>query len=118
MKKQTMLGAKRSQVRRAGPAFATEAEEAEWWFQNRKVHEKELVAAARTGEAQILTKERLMERVAASRKTPSPVVALRIPQSDLALARKQAEEKGLPYQTYIKSLLHETLTERERRKAV
>jgi hypothetical protein len=59
--------------------------------QNRKEHEKQLVAAAKTGEAQILTTERLMERIAASRKTPSPVVALRIPQSDLALARKQAE---------------------------
>jgi predicted DNA binding CopG/RHH family protein len=44
------------------------------------------------------------------------VVALRIPQADLALARKQAEEKGLPYQTYIKSLLHETLVKREKRK--
>jgi predicted DNA binding CopG/RHH family protein len=33
------------------------------------------------------------------------------------MARKQAEEKGLPYQTYIKSLLHETLTQREKRKA-
>ena len=108
----------KKQPKRTVPAFATEAEEAEWWFQNRKVHEKQLVAAGKTGEAQILTKERLMERVAASRKTPAPVVALRIPQSDLALARKQAAEKGLPYQTYIKSLLHETLTERERRKAV
>lgn len=27
-----------------------------------------------------------------------------------------AERKGLPYQTYIKSLLHETLAEREKRK--
>jgi predicted DNA binding CopG/RHH family protein len=41
---------------------------------------------------------------------------LRIPEADLALARKQAEQKGLPYQTHIKSLLHETLTEREKRK--
>ena len=116
MKKQSMFGAKRSQVRRAIPAFGTEAEEAEWWFQNRKVHENQLVAAANTGEAQILTREKLMERIAASRKAPAPVVALRIPQSDLALARKQAAEKGLPYQTYIKSLSHETLVERERRK--
>ena len=44
-------------------------------------------------------------------------VALRIPEADLALARKQAERKGLPYQTYIKSLLHETLHQREKRKA-
>jgi predicted DNA binding CopG/RHH family protein len=78
---------------------------------------KQLVAAAKTGEARILTREKLMERLAASRKTAAPVAALRSPQSDLGMARKQAEEKGLPYQTHIKSLLHETLTERERRKA-
>jgi predicted DNA binding CopG/RHH family protein len=65
----------------------------------------------------VLTKEKLRQRIAASRKPPAPVVALRIPKGDLALARKQAERKGLPYQTYIKSLLHETLTAREKRKA-
>ncbi len=59
---------------------------------------------------------KLRERIAASKKAPTPVVALRIPEADLALARKQAEQKGLPYQTYIKSLLHETLIEREKRK--
>jgi len=64
----------------------------------------------------VLTKEKLRQRIAASKKTPAPVVALRIPEADLALARKQAEQKGLPYQTYIKSLLHETLAEREKRK--
>ena len=71
----------------------------------------------KSGEAQVLTKEKLLERIAASKKKPAPVVALRIPAADLALARKQTEEKGLPYQTYIKSLLHETLAQRERRKA-
>jgi hypothetical protein len=49
----------KKQSRRKVPAFATEAEEAEWWFQNRKVHENQLVAAANTGEAQILTREKL-----------------------------------------------------------
>ena len=65
---------------------------------------------------QVLTTETLLKRIAASKKAPAPVVALRIPEADLALARKQAKEKGLPYQTYIKSLLHETLAERERRR--
>ncbi len=64
----------------------------------------------------MLTKEKLRERIAGSKKRPAPTVALRIPEADLALARKQAEQKGLPYQTYIKSLLHETLAEREKRK--
>ena len=103
--------------KRIVPAFATEAEEAEWWYKNRNIHGKQLLAAVKSGEAQILTKEKLLERIAASKKKPAPVVALRIPATDLALARKQAEEKGLPYQTYIKSLLHETLAQRERRKA-
>jgi predicted DNA binding CopG/RHH family protein len=102
--------------KRGIPAFATEAEEAEWWYKNRNIHGKQLLAAVKKGDAQVLTKQKLRERIAASRKTPSPTVALRIPEADLALARKQAEQKGLPYQTYIKSLLHETLTAREKRK--
>jgi predicted DNA binding CopG/RHH family protein len=101
-------------TKRIIPTFATEAEEAEWWFKNRGIHGKELLAAMKSGEAQVLTKEKLLERIARSRKPAAPVVALRIPEADLALARKQAEQKGLPYQTYIKSLLHETLNERER----
>jgi predicted DNA binding CopG/RHH family protein len=35
----------------------------------------------------------------------------------LALARQQAEAKGLPYQTYIKSVLHEELLKRGLRRA-
>jgi predicted DNA binding CopG/RHH family protein len=97
------------------PTFATEAEEADWWYKNREVHGRQLLSAVRSGEAQILTREKLLARIAASRKTPARVVALRIPAADLALARRQAERKGLPYQTCIKSLLHETLAARERR---
>jgi hypothetical protein len=58
--------------KRIVPTFATEAEEAAWWYK---------------------TKEKMLERIAASKKSPAPVVALRIPQADLALARKQAGEK-------------------------
>ena len=106
----------KKQTKRIVPKFATEAEEAEWWYKNRNVHGKQLLAAVKTGEVKVLTKEKLLERIAASKKTPAPVVALRIPEADLVLARKQAEQKGLPYQTYIKSLLHETLAAREKRK--
>ncbi|HZO52167.1 MAG TPA: hypothetical protein VFB63_05605 [Bryobacteraceae bacterium] len=104
------------QPTRTVPTFATEAEEAAWWYKSRNLHGKQLLAAVKKGEAQILTKAKLLERIAASKKTPAPVVSLRIPETDLALARKQAEKKGLPYQTYIKSLLHETLAAREKRK--
>ena len=103
--------------KRIVPKFATEAEEADWWYENRHIHDKEFLAAIRSGEAQILTKEKLLARIEASKKKPVPAVALRIPEADLTLARKQAGEKGLPYQTYIKSLLHEALAKCERRKA-
>lgn len=111
MKKQ-----KKKPTKRIVPAFATEAEEAAWWYKNRNAHGEELLAAVRSGEAQVMTREKLLARLTAAKKGPAPVVALRIAAADLALARKQAEQKGLPYQTYIKSLLHETLAEREKRK--
>ena len=43
----------------------------------------------------------------------SRLLSIRLPERDIALAQRLAETKGLPYQTYIKSLLHQAL-ERER----
>jgi predicted DNA binding CopG/RHH family protein len=37
-------------------------------------------------------------------------IAIRLPQSDLAQARKLAERKGLGYQTLLKMLVHEGLS--------
>jgi predicted DNA binding CopG/RHH family protein len=111
VKKQT-----EKQLEHPVPAFSTEAEEAEWWYRNRKIHGEQLLAAVRSGEAETLSREKLQERIKLSKKAPATVVALRIPDADLALARRQAEQKVLPYQTYIKSILHETLADREKRK--
>jgi len=36
-------------------------------------------------------------------------VTIRLGNSDIALAKQQAEAKGLKYQTYMKMLLHESL---------
>jgi predicted DNA binding CopG/RHH family protein len=44
-------------------------------------------------------------------------VTIRMAEADLDLARQQAAEKGLLYQTYIKSVLHEELVKRGRRRA-
>jgi hypothetical protein len=44
------------QPKRVVSAFATEAEEAEWWFKNRNLHGKQLLAAVRNGEVRVLTK--------------------------------------------------------------
>jgi predicted DNA binding CopG/RHH family protein len=100
------------------PQFSTEAEEAEWWYRNRHMHAQQLLTAVRKGKAQILTKGKLIERIEATKaKLAAQVISLRVSEADLAMARRQAEKKGLPYQTYIKSLLHETLTAREKRRS-
>lgn len=46
----------------------------------------------------------------------SRLLSIRIPEPDITLAQRLAASRGLPYQTYIKSLLHEAL-ERERVRA-
>jgi predicted DNA binding CopG/RHH family protein len=38
-------------------------------------------------------------------------ISIRLSAVDLVIANKLAAAKGLPYQTYIKSLLHESLVE-------
>ena len=43
----------------------------------------------------------------------SRLLSIRLPEPDIELARRLAQSKGLPYQAYVKSLLHDAL-ERER----
>jgi predicted DNA binding CopG/RHH family protein len=81
--------------KRVVPVFKSEAEEANWWSKNRKTFDKDLV-----------DRGTLRARLAASK---ARVISIRLPEEDLALARRQAGQKGLPYQTYIKSLLHQAL---------
>ena len=94
------------------PKFKTEADEAQWWYDNRDKVEDALIRAMDNGTIQRGTPQRLTSEARASRN-----VTLRMATADLDLARKQAEEKGLPYQTYIKSVLHEALVKRDRRRA-
>ena len=102
-----MKRAKRTRGNKTVPDFATETQEANWWFKNRKKLDKEFVEAARSGKLKVLDRKNLVARIARSRA--AKVVSLRLPEADLALARTQAAKKGLPYQTYIKSLLHQAL---------
>jgi predicted DNA binding CopG/RHH family protein len=92
--------------RRVLPAFKTEAEEAEWWYKNRARLDKDFLQAARKGELKRLDRATLKRRLAASK---SRVISIRLPEDDIELARQQASRKGLPYQTYIKSVLHQAL---------
>ena len=92
--------------KRVIPTFASEAQEAEWWYKNRARLDNDLREAAKNGELKRLDHATLRDRLAASK---ARVVSIRLPEIDIALAQQQAAQKGLAYQTYIKSLLHQAL---------
>jgi hypothetical protein len=84
------------------PRFHTETEEAGWWDSHPEVATEIMKRAVKSGRAR--------------RAVPLKTVTMRLPLPDLKAAQDLAHHKGLPYQTYIKMLLHEAL-ERERRSA-
>jgi predicted DNA binding CopG/RHH family protein len=77
------------------PQFRTEAEEAEWWDSH--------------PEAATEIMRRALESGKARRAVPLKTVTMRLPVPDIQAAQDLAHEKGLPYQTYMKMLLHEAL---------
>lgn len=90
------------------PHFNSEREEADWWFNNQDYILQEFLRAKAEGRLGHGTlAKRLAEKQAAVRTT------IRIDDADLTLARNQAEEKGLRYQTYLKMLIHEQLIKQE-----
>ena len=93
------------------PKFATESEEAKWWDDHKGMVEENLIQAMRDGTVQRGTEQRLTREARSSRN-----VTIRMAESDLDLARQQAGAQGLPYQTYIKSVLHEALVRQQRRR--
>ncbi|MEO5924785.1 MAG: CopG family antitoxin [Bryobacteraceae bacterium] len=92
--------------KRTIPAFKSESDEAAWWYKNRARLDKDFLDAAKAGKLQRLNPATLKASLAPSK---ARVVSIRLPENDIEMARKQAAEKGLPYQTYIKSLLHQAL---------
>jgi predicted DNA binding CopG/RHH family protein len=50
-----------------------------------------------------------------SRKAKSMQIAIRLPEADIAQARKIAERKGVGYQTLLKMLVHEGLRRESQR---
>ncbi len=83
------------------PKFASEAEEAQWWFDNREDLDKDFARALAEG--------RLRRRTEMRPPSPVPTTTIRLDPADIELARAQAEKKGLKYQTYLKMVIHEAL---------
>lgn len=77
------------------PKFRTEAEEAKWWDSHPEAATEIMKRALKSGTAR--------------RAVPLQTVTMRLPVPDIKTAQDLAHQKGLPYQTYIKMLLHEAL---------
>lgn len=83
------------------PEFKSEAEEAKWWFDNQNELDEDFAKAAAEGH---------LGRGTAARAGGIPTTTIRLDPVDIEMARKQAEQRGLKYQTYLKMILHDALT--------
>ena len=79
----------------------------EWYYRNREELGRRAAETIRSGKAGVLTKEKLATRLKSSRQTRP--ITIRVQVADIELAKEQAEKRGLGYQTYLKSLLHQAL---------
>ena len=95
------------------PKFATEAEEAQWWYEQRDQLTKKAEVALARGELKL----RRLPPSPAVAAGPAKNITIRIPEEDLARARGLAAKRGLRYQTYLKMLLHEALNAEEKKLA-
>ena len=95
----------------------TELEEARWFEQNQDRLIRLFEKAEKEGSLRIGGKSvgiTLSKRTETLAKPRSQKVMLRIPTEDLDRARRQAAQKGIGYQTYIKSLLHQALDQQSK----
>jgi predicted DNA binding CopG/RHH family protein len=88
------------------PVFNNESEEADWWASAEGRSFVKQKSAELASQGKKLQGSALVSKL---NKTASVQIALRLPESDLAEARKIATRKGIGYQTLLKMLLHEGL---------
>jgi predicted DNA binding CopG/RHH family protein len=86
------------------PKFKSEKEEAAWWDAHPEVITALFLRAKKEGKIKRLPVVRGATRS----------VTIRMPIADIETAQEIAEKRGLPYQTYVKGLLHRAL-ERDRK---
>ena len=86
----------------AVPKFKSERQEAQWWDAHPEVVTALFLKAKKEGRLERLP------RIRGATKS----VTIRMPITDLETAQEIADKRGLPYQAFIKGLLHQAL-ERE-----
>ena len=97
------------------PKFATEVEEAKWWYDNQGLIFQEFQKAAKEGRLGRGGARRLFAEkgIPFPEPQPLPTTTIRLDPDDIAKARVQAAERGLRYQTYLKMIIHEALRNAE-----
>ena len=104
------------------PKFATEAEEAKWWFENQDLVFNEFQKAAKEGRLgrggvrRLLAEKGIPVPDPKKAPSPTPTTTIRLDPEDIAKARVQAAERGLRYQTYLKMIIHEALRDAEQKR--
>jgi predicted DNA binding CopG/RHH family protein len=94
------------------PKFKSESDEADWWASRAgRAYVKQKAADAQSKG----TTASGSSLVAKLNQKSSIQIALRLPEADIAQARKLADRKGLGYQTFLKMLVHEGLAREARR---
>ena len=81
------------------PRFKSEKAEAEWWDAHPEVITELFLRANKKGK---------LRRLPPTPVTTKPVT-IRLAVTDVEAAQELAGKRGLPYQTYIKMLLHQAL---------
>jgi predicted DNA binding CopG/RHH family protein len=84
------------------PEFKNEADEARWYGRNQDVLLAEFKEAAKGG---------TLGRGFLAKRGLTPTTTIRLDKRDIELAKQQAEQRGLRYQTYLKMLIHQALRE-------
>jgi predicted DNA binding CopG/RHH family protein len=82
------------------PEFKSEGEEATWYAANQDALLSEFTDAAKNG---------TLGRGTLAKRGLTPTTTIRLDKADIELAKHQAEQRGLRYQTYLKMLIHQAL---------
>jgi predicted DNA binding CopG/RHH family protein len=86
------------------PRFETEGEEARWWAENQDQLAQVFQRAASEGN---------LRRGTVARRGNTPTTTIRLDPEDIQKARVHAARRGMKYQTYLKSLIHQALGQEE-----
>ena len=87
------------------PDFKSEEEEATWWDNNQNLLLEKFEESAKDG---------TLGRGTLARRGQTPTITIRLDPADVELAKVQAEQRGLRYQTYLKMIIHQALAHEEK----